>query len=277
MAAQGVVNLRRQQIGRKELRKLSTQGIHAYPMRPLSYSSLKEFAKSPLHYIEYVSKPKTASAPMIAGKVFEALLFGRDVQKDFVVFEKAEPTRDFRIKANQVVRNTARAQAQLEGKEAIENTDLAQITQLAALALQHPFMKRIKRYAFKHPVQKTIREKGSGLSLTGIPDLSFKRNKIGVDIKFVGSVAEFRKRIFSPQYAYWLQAAMYSLIYGYQEFYFFAVQSEPHHYAQAFHLNTETLAYLIDKLVNELLFSFRWHLEHGFFASSEDLTLPEYF
>ena len=277
MATQGVVNLRRRQIGRKELRTLSAQGIHAYPIRPLSYSSLKEFTKSPLHYIEYVSKPKTASKPMIAGRVFEALLFGRDLQNNFVVFEKADPTRDFRIKANQVARNAAREQAQMEGKEVIENTELAQITELVTLALQHPFMKRIKRYAFKHPVQKIIREKGSGLSLTGIPDLSFKRNKIGVDIKFVGSIAEFRKRIFSRQYAYWLQAAMYSLIYGYQEFYFFAVQSEPHHYAQAFHLNTETLAYLKDKLVNEILLSFRWHLEHGFFASSENLTLPEYF
>ena len=27
--------------------------------RPLSFSSLKEFAKSPKHYMDYISRPKT--------------------------------------------------------------------------------------------------------------------------------------------------------------------------------------------------------------------------
>lgn len=277
VAAQGVVNLRRSRTGYKELKKLSRAGIHAYPLRPLSFSSLKEFAKSPLHYLEYISNPKTATAPMVEGKVFEAVLFGRDLKEDFVIFQKPASEKDFRFKVNQEARKEARRQAIISGKDAIEKQDLDRINDIVQIALAHPLMKKIRKYAYKHPEQKNIREKVSGLRLTGIPDLAFNRNRIGVDIKFVGSIAEFRKRIFGRQYAYWIQAAMYSLIYGYREFYFFAVQSSPHHYAQAFHLDEESLAYLKNKLTNDILLSFCWHLENGFQAVSEPMILPEYF
>lgn len=275
--AQGIIRPLRRKQGILELQKLSRAGFRTYPKRPLSYSSLKEFAKSPLHYIEYLTKARTSSAPMIEGKVFEALLFGRDPEADFVIFEKPEPEKDFRYKVNQVARTEARQLAEESGRELIEAGDFLRIRNIAALALQHPFMKQVRRYAFKHPAQRRIKEPLSGLKITGIPDLAYCRGKVGVDIKFVGSIADFRQRIFGRAYAYWMQAAMYSLIYGYQEFYFFAVQSQPHHYAQAFYLNAENLRYLREKLIQEVLMAFRFHLQHGFMRYSEHIELPDYF
>lgn len=275
--ARGIIRPLRRQQGIRELRRLSREGFRTYPQRALSFSSLKEFAKSPLHYIEYLTQPKGTTTPMTEGKVFEALLFGRDLSEDFVIFERPEPDKDFRYKVNQEARNAARAAAESSGRELIEAADLLRIRSLAALALQHPFMKQVRRYAFKHPAQRTITEPVSGLKLTGIPDLAYCRGKVGVDIKFVGSIAEFRQRIFGRQYAYWMQAAMYSLIYGYEKFYFFAVSSQPHHYAQAFYLQPDTLRQLREKLVQEVLMAFRWHLEQGFLSYSEHLQVPDYY
>ncbi|MEO0900010.1 MAG: PD-(D/E)XK nuclease-like domain-containing protein, partial [Bacteroidota bacterium] len=209
-------------IGFKELKKLRQLGFHTYPHRPLSYSSLKEFGKSPLHYIEYLTKPSVSSQAMIAGKLFEALLFEKDIETDFLVFEKPLPDKDFRNKENKQARSLAFLEAATNGKEVIESFEYQRILGIADQAQSHPFWKRVKKYAFKHPDKKTIIEPSTRLKLTGIPDLAFNRGKIGVDIKFVGSVAGFRKRIFGRTYAYWMQAAMYSLIFGFREFYFFA-------------------------------------------------------
>ena len=42
--------------------------------RPLSYSSLKEFAKSPSHYIQYISKKKEPSREMNFGSLVHCML-----------------------------------------------------------------------------------------------------------------------------------------------------------------------------------------------------------
>ena len=57
--------------------------------RPLSYSSLKEFWKSPAHYIDYITKPKTISDAMILGQVVECLVFDEKIFQDkFEVYQK---------------------------------------------------------------------------------------------------------------------------------------------------------------------------------------------
>ncbi|MEM7659151.1 MAG: PD-(D/E)XK nuclease-like domain-containing protein [Bacteroidota bacterium] len=265
------------QIGTKELRHLRKQGFRTYPQRPLSYSSLKEFAKSPLHYLEYLTRPSIHSDAMLAGKLFEALLLNEDLASSFVIFERPVADKDFRTKANREARDAARSEAYASQREAVEVQQIAALEPVVELARQHPFWKRLRRYAYKRPAQKTIIEPNSRLKLTGIPDLSFRRGKVGVDLKFVGSVAEFRQRIFGRSYAYWMQAAMYSLIYGYEEFVFFAVQSQPHHYAEAFQLDGECLALLRQKLIQEVLLKFRYHLHQGFRAEAQQVEVPLHF
>ncbi|MEO0638431.1 MAG: PD-(D/E)XK nuclease-like domain-containing protein [Bacteroidota bacterium] len=273
----GVISPTHNRYGWKELQKLRKKGFHTYPNRPLSYSSLKEFNRSPLHYIEYVTKSRKSSDAMIAGKLFEDLLFGKNVCDQFVIFGKPNPEKDFRDKENRKARDEARLRASKSGKELIETQEVSRINELAKRAYDHPFIKYARKYVWKHPEQRVKIEPTSRLKITGIPDLSLRRGKIGVDIKFVGSIADFRERIFGRSYAYWIQAAMYSLIYGYEEFYFFAVQSERPYYAQAFYLDTDTLEILKERLIQDILMSFRWHLEYGFIQHASKLEAPNFF
>ena len=55
--------------------------------RPLSYSSLKEFAKSPRHYIEYINKPKFAptDAMKLGSMVHCLLLQSHDFDNQFLI------------------------------------------------------------------------------------------------------------------------------------------------------------------------------------------------
>ena len=50
--------------------------------RPLSYSSLKEFAKSPAHYIEYLRKEREPSKEMLFGSMIHCLLLTPQLFED---------------------------------------------------------------------------------------------------------------------------------------------------------------------------------------------------
>jgi len=263
-------------LGRKELKALRKKGFRTYPQRPLSYSSLKEFAKGPLHYLEYLTKPPTTSAAMAEGKAFEACLLGRDLDAEFVIFKKPEPEKDFRYKVNQQAKKEAKALALSSSRELILADDLHRIELAAHIARQHPFIKSLRRYKLRQPKPKVIQEPTTKLRLIGIPDLDVKRGKIGIDIKFVHSVAEFERHIFGKTYAYWIQAAVYALVYGYEEFYFFATQNQPYVYAQAFHIDAPTLKHLKAYLVEHILLKFHYHLATGFQNDRKAVRLPEW-
>ncbi len=274
--SQGLLTLPSGDQGKRELKQLRQFGFHTYPLRPLSYSSLKEFRKSPLHYIEYVTQERRSTAPMVEGKVFEALLMGQRMEDLFVPFSRPEPERDFRTKANQQARNEARAAAQASGRDAIEDQDLDRIQRIVDQAWRHPFMRHLRRYRYRQPDEKVIIEKRTRLKVLGKADLCYQRSRIGVDIKFVHSIAEFEQHLFGRSYQYWLQAAVYSLVYGYREFYFFATQSQGHPFSQAFHLDCETLAILREYLIDHVLMKFRHHLARGFFKYAEQVKIPDW-
>ncbi len=46
--------------------------------RPLSYSSLKQFAKSPQHYVHYLTQPREPSDAMLLGSLVDCLVFEKD-------------------------------------------------------------------------------------------------------------------------------------------------------------------------------------------------------
>jgi hypothetical protein len=59
--------------------------------RPVSYSSLKAFRKSPKHYIEYITKPREEKEEFTIGNATECLVFEPEKFKDkFEVFTKFE-------------------------------------------------------------------------------------------------------------------------------------------------------------------------------------------
>ena len=57
--------------------------------RPLSYSSLKAFAKSPKHYIEYLNKPYEPTEALILGQLIDCLVLTPKLYENkFMVYQK---------------------------------------------------------------------------------------------------------------------------------------------------------------------------------------------
>lgn len=59
--------------------------------RPLSYSSLKQFQKSPQHYIEYILKKRTATDAMYLGNLFDCILLTPErFEETYHVYKKID-------------------------------------------------------------------------------------------------------------------------------------------------------------------------------------------
>ena len=59
--------------------------------RPLSYSSLKQFQKSPQHYIEYITTKKEASDAMFLGNLFDCILLTPErFEKTYYIYNKID-------------------------------------------------------------------------------------------------------------------------------------------------------------------------------------------
>lgn len=82
--------------------------------RPLSYSSLKEFAKSPRHYVDYLRKEKKTTPAMVFGSLVHCLLLQpNEVSKQFFLM----PNIDRRTKEGKAAYEEAMVKSQ--GKEII--------------------------------------------------------------------------------------------------------------------------------------------------------------
>lgn len=58
--------------------------------RPLSYSSLKEFALSPKHYIHYLTRPRIETADMLIGSAVHNLLLEDNFNEKYAVMEPCD-------------------------------------------------------------------------------------------------------------------------------------------------------------------------------------------
>lgn len=82
--------------------------------RPLSYSSLKEFAKSPRHYIDYLRKERKSTPAMVFGSLVHCLLLQpNEVSKQFFLM----PNIDRRTKEGKAAYEEAMEKS--KGKELI--------------------------------------------------------------------------------------------------------------------------------------------------------------
>ena len=139
-------------------------------------------------------------------------------------------------------------------------------------------MRQVKKYkSRRNPGPKMIVEPETGLTLNGIADLEYNRGRVGVDIKFGYSPAEYGKRFFDRSFRMWMQAAMYGIIYGYEEFYFFVTQSKgAHAYSHAFHIDAATMEVLQTQLIERVLRKFKKHLRIGFLEPAKEIAVPSW-
>ena len=96
--------------------------------RPLSYSSLKEFSKSPAHYINYLNKPRETTPALQFGSLLHCLLLE---PQEFKNSYAVSPKFDMRKTADKEA--YAIFQAENEGKELVSETLLAEVNELAEI------------------------------------------------------------------------------------------------------------------------------------------------
>jgi len=99
--------------------------------RPLSFSSLKEFAKSPKHYMDYISKPKTPPTDaMKLGSAVHCMILTPELFNDqFAV------APEINKRTNAGKEEWALFASQNEGKDILANDDYEHARRLSTIAM----------------------------------------------------------------------------------------------------------------------------------------------
>jgi hypothetical protein len=181
--------------------------------RPLSYSSLKQFKKSPKHYIHYLTSPREYKTAYAMGNLIDSMLLQpEEVDKRFLIQELYKGT------GSVALNNELRMVAQAENKEIISPKDHAIAEQCVKSVLEHKLASEL--LANRKDVQKELQFKYTGgIPFRGFQDFGshldrednghMKRQEIIVDLKSARSAKprDFMRDVAS--YEYPLQPATY--------------------------------------------------------------------
>lgn len=234
--------------------------------RPLSYSSLSAFQRSPSNYIEYLTMPRMKSDAFLLGDAVDCLLLTPDdFEKRFAVSPKFN-------KATTVGKEGAAKFA----KEAANKTVIDEAMYAKALRMVNNFKNNAHTNAFLCKLTQTQREikftdKETGLPL--IAKLDGTGENLICDLKTTqnASPEEFSRSVFN--YGYHLQAAIYSegmkSIGQHCDFYWLCVESSAPYGCSVIKAHKDVLAYGKQEL-RKLLDMFRYCLDNDLWKSSYD-------
>jgi len=193
-------------------------------MKHLSYSSLKAFAKSPNHYLEYISREFKETPAMVFGRAFHSLLLEPDTFHDKWAIA---PKCDKRTKAG---KEEWQSFSELnKGKEILDGSDYGNI------------LKMIDNVYSEQRV--SLNKINTEIKISGlISDIEFKGVVDGlnsshiVDVKTTqdASPQSFNKTFFDLMYH--IQAAIYCEITGISEYYVLAVENTAPFNVQEYHV-----------------------------------------
>jgi hypothetical protein len=255
--------------GLNQLREISAQcqkGNYA-SNRPLSYSSLKHFAKHPLCYLEYCKQPKSEpTSAQVIGLLFESLLVAGQLPEGIISAEnRPDPSATFAAKANK----EWKAAKEAAGLTIASLEQIETARAMAADVLKNsPFLSG-KGGAPKYQAQHNITL--CGLDLVCITDLEFP--DCVVEIKTTNTISGFRNQFFKE--CYWLQAALQHVA-TQKPVYFLVVQSEAPFIHEVIHITEGQMAEYKRRL-RALLLNFRTCLRHGFRHDEKLLSIePTY-
>lgn len=175
--------------------------------RPLSYSSLKQFAKSPKHFMQYRIKPFVPSEAMILGSAFEDLVFDdENFDKKYQVFIKAKGAGSVAIN-KEAYSKASQAGLTLITEEMMEKLE-AMKESLMSTDYVRPYIDNVKA----KQVRLRWNDKKTGLPFLGYADLECEvyDEMFVIDLKttFNGDPDDFPKQAYNLHYN--LQWATYS-------------------------------------------------------------------
>jgi hypothetical protein len=205
-------------------------------MKALSYTSIKEFAKSPNHLINYWSRAANPSQAMILGSAFHCLLLEPDKfnYRYAVAPDVDKRTKEGKFQFEQFVLST-------EGREVISQSDYQTINYMAAAA-------RIDDVILMD-IQAEIEVAGdiNGVPFRGFVD-ALHDNYI-VDVKTTRSAHPDDFMRDAANMKYHLQAAIYLELTGRKDYFIIAVENRQPFNVQLYIMTDE----MIEKGREELL------------------------
>ena len=189
--------------------------------RPLSYSSLKEFSKSPSHYINYVFSKREPSKEMNMGSLIHLLLLQPDeFSKQFAV----SPSVDRRTAVGKEKYNEFVAQS--EGKSVVSEEELELANQICSRLLSNG---SVKTYIDSC----TAYEQEWKADIHGLPFRGFidgKADEYTIEIKTTSDASPdaFIRDFYNRKYH--IQAALYYLATGLMPIYIVIETKAPYNF-----------------------------------------------
>jgi len=215
--------------------------------RPLSYSSLKQFAISPAHYISYLNKEREETPALIFGSALHcALLKPESFSEEFIV----SPKFDMRKTADKEAYN--KLQEQSIGKKIIQEDLYNDVYNLANLVKENAEFATIISRAIKIEVKEY--KEIFGLPFILIKDIETPTEVIDIKTTTSAALEDLNKDFFN--YDYPLQAAVYG-----GKFKFYVVEKNKPHYNGLIDVSDDWIEYGLNKL-EKLCIAFNHALEH---------------
>lgn len=171
--------------------------------RPLSFSSIKEFAKSPSHYMHYINSKREPSKEMNMGSLIHCLLLYSDIFNDMFA---VAPDVDRRTSAGKAEWNEF---VQIsDGKTVITGEELDQANEIVNRVFSDVYIKSMIQECtiFEHRWANSI----NGLPFTGYIDAMHEEFIIEVKTTSDANPSNFMRDFYNRKYH--LQAALYKTI-----------------------------------------------------------------
>lgn len=255
--------------------------------RKLSYSSLKQFARSPIHYIQYLNQKFEPSDSMVLGSLVDCLLLTPDdFEKTYLVIPKI----DRRSKAGK----EAFAEAQEKASE--QNLTIVSEVQFNTAQIMVEQVWNNKEAATilnaTTETQKRIEWNHKGLPFIGYLDGAgqFEQGKKFIfDLKTTSdaSLDTYTKQLINLKYD--LQIAMYYMAYQRQNFeqplaYHIVVENKAPYSCNVFRLS-DTVLEAGKRVYDNLCDQFKncleenlWHMSYEYFQEpNQILDLPDWY
>lgn len=206
------------------------------PFLPLSFSSVKEFAKSPNHFLAYKNKQRETTAAMTRGSALHTFVLEPDE------FEK-------RYLVSPDIRRGTLAWKEVESaagdREIIKDSEFEIIERMAASLWAHPAAADLFSQVSK--VEQSFEIDFAGIPYRGFADMVAPT--FVADLKSTQDVSEhsFQRWVFSNKY--YLQAALYCRAFDLKEFYFVGVEANTPYNVGVFKMDAASIEFGIFELV----------------------------
>lgn len=183
--------------------------------KPLSYSSLKEFAKSPAHYLAYLNREKKSTPAMELGSAIHMSVLEPDKFKERYYF--TEHRKNTKAYKELVATN--------EKMTFLTQSDWSTVNKVSSAVLNHDLARDLIKGAdrLEHWVESEI----DGVPFKGILDVHGVNYIADLKTTRDGSPNEFTRSAYNLQYH--LQAAVYCELTGLKDYWIISAEtSSPH-------------------------------------------------